>query len=228
MSHQYISRMTYFTVFLHIHMVGDVHRLDSAASDIKKKQAVTTNKQQPRWQFGEPHTHKASCMQKIWRLLVPGKCKINLFSISFFCSHACVLPRGQWLHTALNTQLRISIEASFVVLASCVIELRIYIRAHDATVGSSVLAGQPAGCGTWLSIRRPGEVTLGADRGSSLAQNLKNCQKKRPLFAAAENAPPQRCVPANGEEICSRRNGRSHSQQPCMREACSKVRLHVQ
>lgn len=66
-------------------------------------------------------------MQKIWRLLVPGKRKINLFSISFFCSHACVLPPGQRLHTALNTQLRISIEASFVVLVSCVIELRIYI-----------------------------------------------------------------------------------------------------
>lgn len=81
-------------------------------------------------------------MQKIWHLLVPGKSKINPFSISFFCTHASVLPPGQRLHTALNTELRISIEASSVVLASCVIELCIYIRTHDATTWSSVLGGQ--------------------------------------------------------------------------------------
>lgn len=120
-------------------------------------------------------------MQEIWRLLVPGKRKINLFSISFFCSNACVLPPVQRLHTALNTQLRISIEASFVVLASCVIELRIYIRAHDATAGSSVLAGQPAGCGTWLGIRHPGEVTLGADRGSKFGSESQKTVRRKGL-----------------------------------------------
>lgn len=97
-----------------------------------------------------PHTNKSqdgnsvklskvSCMQKIWLPLDPGKSKINLFSISFFCTHASVLPSGQWLHTALNTELSICIEATYVVLASCVIEWCIYLRAHDATMWSSRL-----------------------------------------------------------------------------------------
>lgn len=85
---------------------------------------------------------KVSCTQKIWLPLVPGKSKTNLFSISFFCTHASILPSGQRLHTALNTELRICIEASYVVLASCVIELRIYIWARDATTWSSVLGGR--------------------------------------------------------------------------------------
>lgn len=105
-------------------------------------------------------------MQKIWLPLVPGKSKINLFSISFFCTHASVLPPGQRLHTALNTELRICIEASYVVLASCVIELCIYIRARDATTCSGVLRGQFAARLAWLGIRRPGEVMSGADKGT--------------------------------------------------------------
>lgn len=123
---------------------------------------------------------KVSCVQKSWLPLVPGKSKINLFSISFFCTHASVLPPGQWLHTALNTELRICIEASDVVLASCVIELCIYIQAHDATAWSSVLGGQFAARRTWLGIRRTGEVMPGADKGTeySLAQKLKTVRRK--------------------------------------------------
>lgn len=119
-------------------------------------------------------------MQKSWLPLVPGKSKINLFSISFFCTHASVLPPGQWVHTALNTELRICIEASDVVLASCVIELCIYIQAHDATAWSSVLGGQFAARRTWLGIRRTGEVMPGADKGTeySLAQKLKTVRRK--------------------------------------------------
>lgn len=109
---------------------------------------------------------KVSCTQRIWPPLVPGRSKPNLFRISFFCAHASLLPPQQRLHTALNTGLRICIEASYVVLASCVIEPSIYIRVRDAAARSSALGGQLVACGTWLGIRRTGEVVPDADKGT--------------------------------------------------------------
>lgn len=55
---------------------------------------------------------------------------------------AAFLPSGHWLPRALNTEVRICIEASYVVLASCVIEMRINIRADDVTTWLIVLRGE--------------------------------------------------------------------------------------
>lgn len=73
--------------------------------------------------------------------LASSKSKINPFSISFLYTPAASLPSGHWLPRALNTEVRICIEASYVVLASCVIEMRINIRAGDVTTWSTVLRG---------------------------------------------------------------------------------------
>lgn len=57
-------------------------------------------------------------------------------------------PSGNWLHWALNTEVSICIEASYVVLASCVIEVCINIRAGDLTTWLSVFRGE-----LWPAVR---------------------------------------------------------------------------
>lgn len=52
------------------------------------------------------------------------------------------LPSGNWLPGAFNTEVSICIEGSYVVLAFCVIEVHISIRADNVTTWSSVLRGE--------------------------------------------------------------------------------------
>lgn len=109
---------------------------------------------------------KVSCMRKIWHSLVPGKSKINLFSISFFYTHglrsslrAVVTHSSQ--HTTQN--LHRGQLCGFNVLCDWAVYLH---TADHSTTWSSVLGAEFAARRTWPGIRRSGEVMSGADKST--------------------------------------------------------------
>lgn len=77
-----------------------------------------------------------------------GESGINLFTISFLYTH-CLSFLGELVTlNTHNTEVSICIEASYVVLASCVIEVCINIRADDVTTWLTVLRGE-----LWPAVR---------------------------------------------------------------------------